>query len=202
MARPSARSTVGSLSPSISRSTSAIASRVEPARAHLESALTIHPGLSAAHVLFARACLVEGRLDDGIAHAAAADPGDYDAVVDSLKVLLSTAELCAASRVQRIEEEFGITHIDVYACVEGFFSLPCPCGEKHVLPAYHAEEKYGLVHVFLGDLDESERPPIKAIMPEAETGDWHYGVIKRQKDINFLRMCENYNDPCHVHYIH
>jgi phenylacetate-CoA ligase len=66
-------------------------------------------------------------------------PSEYENVVGSLKVLLSTAELCAASRVQRIEEHFGITHVDVYACVEGFFSLPCPCGSKHVLPAYHVE---------------------------------------------------------------
>lgn len=66
-------------------------------------------------------------------------PDDYDAVVNSLQVLLSTAELCAASRVRQIEQHFDIVHIDAYACVEGFFSLPCPCGEKHVLPAYHTE---------------------------------------------------------------
>jgi phenylacetate-CoA ligase len=66
-------------------------------------------------------------------------PDDYERVVGELKLLMSTAELCADSRVKRIEEEFGILHVDVYACVEGFFALPCPCGEKHVLPAYHAE---------------------------------------------------------------
>jgi nitrite reductase/ring-hydroxylating ferredoxin subunit len=70
------------------------------------------------------------------------------------------------------------------------------------VPAYPTEEKYGLVHVFLGDLGESERPAIPDIMPEAETGEWHYGVIARKKDVNFIRMAENYNDPCHVHYIH
>jgi len=64
---------------------------------------------------------------------------DYARVVESLQVLMSTAELCAASRVERIEEEFDIVHADIYACVEGFFALPCPCGEKHVLPAYHVE---------------------------------------------------------------
>jgi phenylacetate-CoA ligase len=66
-------------------------------------------------------------------------PDDYDAVVKSLKILLSTAELCADARVRQIEQHHDIVHIDAYACVEGFFSLPCPCGEKHVLPAYHAE---------------------------------------------------------------
>ncbi|MHC4957713.1 MAG: phenylacetate--CoA ligase family protein [Planctomycetota bacterium] len=64
---------------------------------------------------------------------------EYDSVVANLKILLSTAELCAASRVDRIAEEFDIEHVDIYACVEGFFAMPCPCGEKHILPAYHAE---------------------------------------------------------------
>jgi len=64
---------------------------------------------------------------------------DYDAVVGNLKVLLSTAELCAASRAERIAAQFDIEHVDIYACVEGFFAMPCPCGEKHVLPAYHTE---------------------------------------------------------------
>jgi phenylacetate-CoA ligase len=66
-------------------------------------------------------------------------PDAYDRVVDRLQVLLSTAELCAPERAKRIGEHFGIEAVDTYACVEGFFSLPCPCGEKHVLPAYHVE---------------------------------------------------------------
>jgi phenylpropionate dioxygenase-like ring-hydroxylating dioxygenase large terminal subunit len=70
------------------------------------------------------------------------------------------------------------------------------------VPSYPVQEKYGLVFAFLGDQREDERPALPAIMPEAETGDWHYGVIARSKDINYLRMAENYNDPCHVHYIH
>ena len=64
---------------------------------------------------------------------------DYAAVVDNLQVLMSTAELCAASRVEQIAREFDIQHIDIYACVEGFFAMPCPCGEKHILSAYHTE---------------------------------------------------------------
>jgi len=74
--------------------------------------------------------------------------------------------------------------------------------KKARVPSYPVEEKYGLVFVFLGDLGEGERPAIPDIMPEAETGEWHYGVIPRHKDINYMRMAENYNDPCHVHYIH
>ena len=70
------------------------------------------------------------------------------------------------------------------------------------VPAYPVEEKYGLVFVFLGDQGEDERPELPDIMPEWYSGDWHKGVISRHKDINYLRMAENYNDPCHVHYIH
>ena len=70
------------------------------------------------------------------------------------------------------------------------------------VPAYPVAEKYGLVFVFLGDLSAEERPPIDDIMPEWDSGDWYKDVITREKNVNFIRMCENYNDPCHVHYIH
>jgi phenylpropionate dioxygenase-like ring-hydroxylating dioxygenase large terminal subunit len=70
------------------------------------------------------------------------------------------------------------------------------------VPAYPVEQKYGLVFVFLGDMDEQSRPTVPDIMPEWDTDEWHKGVITRDKDINYIRMCENYNDPCHVHYIH
>lgn len=63
----------------------------------------------------------------------------YDFVVKNLQGLISTAELCSQERSKQIEKEFNITHIDNYSCVEGFFSLPCLCGEKHILPIYHTE---------------------------------------------------------------
>ncbi len=66
-------------------------------------------------------------------------PAEYPAVRARLRLLLSTAELCADARVRAIEREFGIVHVDTYACVEGFFTLACPCGEKHVLDAWHVE---------------------------------------------------------------
>ena len=69
-------------------------------------------------------------------------------------------------------------------------------------PSYPVAEKYGLLFVFLGDLQEDERPAVADIMPEWDSGDWHKDVITREKNVNFIRMCENYNDPCHVHYIH
>ena len=66
-------------------------------------------------------------------------PAEAPAVRESLEGLLSTAELMAEERAKRIAEHFGIVAVDTYACVEGFFSLPCPCGEKHVVPAWHLE---------------------------------------------------------------
>lgn len=66
-------------------------------------------------------------------------PDEYPGLLENLKLLLSTAELCSEARSKAISKEFGLKHIDIYASVEGFFSLPCPCGEKHVLPIYHPE---------------------------------------------------------------
>lgn len=74
--------------------------------------------------------------------------------------------------------------------------------KKARVPSYPTEEKYGMVFAFLGDLGKDERPSIPDRVPEYETGDWHWGIIKRKKDISYVRMSENYNDPCHVHYVH
>jgi phenylpropionate dioxygenase-like ring-hydroxylating dioxygenase large terminal subunit len=71
------------------------------------------------------------------------------------------------------------------------------------VPSYPVQEKYGLVFAFLGDLGEAQRPAIPDILPEREEPDtWRVGMIARKKDINYLRMSENYNDPCHVNYVH
>ncbi|EPR10208.1 phenylacetate--CoA ligase family protein [Ruminiclostridium papyrosolvens] len=60
-------------------------------------------------------------------------PLDYEKTIDNIKVLLSTAEPCADSRQHQIEKHFSLTHVNTYASVDGFFSLPCPCGEKHLI---------------------------------------------------------------------
>ncbi len=70
------------------------------------------------------------------------------------------------------------------------------------VPSYPVEEKYGMVFVFLGEMQEDDRPALPDISPEWDTGEWHKDVIVREKNVNFMRLCENYNDPCHVHYIH
>ena len=75
-------------------------------------------------------------------------------------------------------------------------------GRAHI-DAYPVEERYGLVFVFLGDLPEAERPRLRDIVPEyAQPDRWHAAILSRRKDVHFVRMAENYNDPCHVHYVH
>lgn len=66
----------------------------------------------------------------------------YENIRKELKFLLSTAEPCAISRQKQIEKYFNIKHINVYASVDGFLSLPCTCGEMHTIPGVHHIELY------------------------------------------------------------
>ncbi len=80
---------------------------------------------------------------------------------------------------------------------------PASPPRKARVPSYPVEERYGLVFVFLGDLPEAERPRLRDIVPEyAQPDRWHAAILSRRKDVHFVRMAENYNDPCHVHYVH
>lgn len=63
----------------------------------------------------------------------------YDEVARELSIFLSSAELCSTSRRKAIEKHFGLIQIDTYATVEGFFSVACPCGGKHLVPMYLVE---------------------------------------------------------------
>ena len=67
---------------------------------------------------------------------------EYEEVKSKFKVLLSTAEPCAISRQKQIEKYFNITHINNYASVDGFASIACPCGEKHIMDSIHHIELY------------------------------------------------------------
>ncbi|MDP4144275.1 MAG: 4Fe-4S binding protein [Bacillota bacterium] len=69
-------------------------------------------------------------------------PEKYTKVKNNLKILLSTAEPCSVSRQKQIEKHFGIHHINTYASVDGFASIACPCGEKHILDKLHHIELY------------------------------------------------------------
>lgn len=69
------------------------------------------------------------------------------------------------------------------------------------IDAYPTVERYGLVFVFLGDLPESERPPILDI---AEYDDPSYRVTRQTMEwnIDFRRSIENSIDPAHNEFVH
>ena len=69
-------------------------------------------------------------------------PDEYPEVLRNLKILFSTAEPCANTRKQQLEKHFGIVHINTYATVDGFITIPCPCGEKHIIDGLYEIELY------------------------------------------------------------
>lgn len=67
--------------------------------------------------------------------------------------------------------------------------------------AYPVEERYGLVHVFLGDLPEGERPGIMEV-PEFGQPGWYAHCEDTLSEGDFRRSVENALDPAHNEYVH
>lgn len=67
--------------------------------------------------------------------------------------------------------------------------------------AYPTTEKYGLVFAFLGDLPESDRPPILEIEEYDEPG-WRATLQQFEWDIDYRRSIENSIDPAHNEFVH
>jgi phenylpropionate dioxygenase-like ring-hydroxylating dioxygenase large terminal subunit len=67
--------------------------------------------------------------------------------------------------------------------------------------AYPVEERYGIVFAFLGDLPQSERPPIMPV-EEHGTPQWRATVTSFEIDYNYERSIENGLDPAHNEYVH
>ncbi len=67
--------------------------------------------------------------------------------------------------------------------------------------AYPVAERYGLVHVFLGDLPEAERPPIMPI-PEYGQPGWHATIDEYSNTADYRRTLENGLDPAHNEFVH
>lgn len=67
--------------------------------------------------------------------------------------------------------------------------------------AYPVEEKYGLIHVFLGDLPAAERPPLMPI-PEWDSAGWRPTNTDYKWDTNYERNIENGLDPAHNEFVH
>ncbi len=73
--------------------------------------------------------------------------------------------------------------------------------ERTHVDSYPVQEKYGLIHVFLGDLPEAERPPIIDI-PEYGDPAWRFIVLKMEWKIDYKRAVENTIDPGHNEFTH
>lgn len=69
------------------------------------------------------------------------------------------------------------------------------------IDAYPVDERYGLIFAFLGDLPESERPPILEVKEWNQEG-WR--ATLQQFSINgyYERSIENGIDPAHNEYVH
>jgi phenylpropionate dioxygenase-like ring-hydroxylating dioxygenase large terminal subunit len=73
--------------------------------------------------------------------------------------------------------------------------------ERTRIDAYPVEEKYGLIHVFLGDLPEEERPPVFHL-PEADNPEWYPQVFGFEWKVDYKRSVENTLDPAHNEFVH
>jgi phenylpropionate dioxygenase-like ring-hydroxylating dioxygenase large terminal subunit len=67
--------------------------------------------------------------------------------------------------------------------------------------SYPVQEKYGIVFAFLGDLPESERPPLYDI-PEYGTPQWKSQLYVLNLAANYERSMENGLDPIHNEFVH
>jgi phenylpropionate dioxygenase-like ring-hydroxylating dioxygenase large terminal subunit len=67
--------------------------------------------------------------------------------------------------------------------------------------SYPVVERYGIVHVFLGDLPEDERPTIMDI-PEYGGPGWHSSGEDYVGPGDYRRSVENGLDPAHNEYVH
>ena len=71
--------------------------------------------------------------------------------------------------------------------------------------AYPVEERYGLVFAFLGDLPETERPPILEIAEygaEGPNDGWTATIQEFEWGFDYKRSMENGIDPAHNEFVH
>jgi len=69
------------------------------------------------------------------------------------------------------------------------------------IDAYPTVERYGLVHVFLGDLPQEERPPIMEI-PEYGQEGWRATIQHWNFNFDYKRSIENGIDAAHNEFVH
>jgi phenylpropionate dioxygenase-like ring-hydroxylating dioxygenase large terminal subunit len=68
--------------------------------------------------------------------------------------------------------------------------------------SYPVQEKYGIIFAFLGDLPESERPPLQAVNELDQEGWAFSGPMVFELDAYYERSIENGMDPVHNEFVH
>lgn len=68
--------------------------------------------------------------------------------------------------------------------------------------SYPTQEKYGVLFAFLGDLPESERPPLYEIEEYGADGWRANDVVQFEVNANYERSLENGLDAAHNEYVH
>lgn len=76
-----------------------------------------------------------------------------------------------------------------------------PIPKRARVDSYPAQERYGFVWVFLGDLPEAERPPIPDL-PEFGQPDWRPLYGEFHFDAHYSRVVENGLDISHTPFVH
>ena len=88
------------------------------------------------------------------------------------------------------------------ACVKIPANLPgTPIPQKARVDAYPAEERYGWIWVFLGDLLEDERPPIPTL-PLMDDPNYYKMTYEFEWDAHYARVQENGMDFAHAAFVH
>jgi len=72
---------------------------------------------------------------------------------------------------------------------------------KARVDSYPVEERYGIVFAFLGDLPESERPPIMELAQWEQPG-WSVTSLVYDWDASIERVIENGLDATHTEFVH
>ncbi len=77
-----------------------------------------------------------------------------------------------------------------------------PISKKARVDSYPTLERYGFIWVFLGDLPESERPPIPDYPEYDDAKQWRVIRGRFFWRANYARVVENGIDPAHAAFIH
>lgn len=87
--------------------------------------------------------------------------------------------------------------------------IPSLGPDKHIprrarVDSYPVVEQWGWVWAFLGDLPESERPPLPDFFPEYQSGGdaWRFVRGQARFDCNWVRAIENGVDRTHAVFVH